>query len=374
MDGIGESEPRYPLFAGRDELVRLFEEIVGVVLDYPDVLRGIFGESEIVSDAAISVRLGLGFAHEDGVMLGKDGLGLGVLGEDELTLFDDYLAPLASYFEAIGARRVVSGGDEHSRSPVCEFAYRGHVVLHADVPPHRGGGRRHRDGKPRKPCEKIELMRALIEEHSSSLSPPGAAPAALRVVGAGTVPVGDYPHYPCEFPESAALDELFGFDVEWVGTLIEHHAEKEIGVLFCFLVHLSHLFCVHSRRLIAEHVEPRSHRGYRYLGMEIVRSLHHHDVDEPRGEHILVIFKDFHPFQVFLGILAPCGVDVADGGEPRALDEPFEFGEYLGVECALFAHSHYAVSDFFHAFASAMSFLRPLYCQRNTSFRDAHLK
>ena len=55
MDGVGESEPRYPLFAGRDELVRLFEEIVGVVLDYPDVLRGI-SEEDIAGIAELLMR------------------------------------------------------------------------------------------------------------------------------------------------------------------------------------------------------------------------------------------------------------------------------------------------------------------------------
>ena len=146
-------------------------------------------------------------------------------------------------------------------------------------------------------------------------------------------------------------------------------------MLLRLFVHLAHLFGVDARGLVAKDVQSRTHGVDRDDGVEIVGSLHHHDVDEPGREHILVVFKDLDAFEVFLRPLSALRGNVANGGEFRAFDETLEFGEYLGVERALLAYADNAVSDFvFHHLTSARSFVRFACCHRKTSFRDAQAK
>src|SRR5690606_1385582 len=141
---------------------------------------------------------------------------------DLVVLIDD-AAALGGDLQAVGAGGFAGGGDEDAGGAVLEGHGGGDVVLDLDVVVFAEltvGAQRH--GQAEHPLEKVEVVRALVEQHAAALAAPGRAPAAGGVVGLGAEPICDDPVDATDFAELAALDEVADLDVVVVGALVEH--------------------------------------------------------------------------------------------------------------------------------------------------------
>ena len=87
------------------------------------------------------------------------------------------------------------------------------------------------------PLPQIQLVGALVQKNSSALTRPGCTPVSRIIVCLRAVPVGDYPVGAADLSVNAGLHKLTHFAIYAVGTLIEHHAENCVRVLFGFFVH-----------------------------------------------------------------------------------------------------------------------------------------
>ena len=82
------------------------------------------------------------------------------------------------------------------------------------------------------PLPQIELVGALIEQDAAALARPCCTPVARIIICLRTVPVGYYPVGTAYIAVLTALYKLTHFAINAVCTLIEHHTEHYIRMLF----------------------------------------------------------------------------------------------------------------------------------------------
>ncbi len=123
------------------------------------------------------------------------------------------------------------------------------------------------------PLPQIELVRALIEQHSAALPRPRRAPCARIVVCLRSVPIRDKPARAAYLPVAPAAHKLFHFPVNMVGALVEHHSEYHSGSRRRF-VHLSHLLRVNSRRLFHHNMDMSLKALFCVPGVVVMRHSH----------------------------------------------------------------------------------------------------
>ena len=96
--------------------------------------------------------------------------------------------------KAIGSRRVAGRGDKGAGRAVRVLDVGSDIVLHLDImPASKVHMRVNLDRHAAYPLPEIEVVRALIEQHTTALSAPGGAPFARIIIRLRAIPVGDDP-------------------------------------------------------------------------------------------------------------------------------------------------------------------------------------
>ena len=139
-------------------------------------------------------------------------------------------------------------------------------------------GGAHPHGQPTEPLQQIQLMRALIEQHTAALAIPRCAPRPGIVVALRAIPVRHNPDHALDFAQCAAVNQRLRLAVDAVRALVEHHAEGQFGMLIRLRDHVPHLQGVHARRLFAQDMLSMAERLNRQRRMLIMRRCNQHRV------------------------------------------------------------------------------------------------
>ena len=174
-------------------------------------------------------------------------------------------------------------------------------------------------------------MRALVQEHAAALALPGRAPAAAVVVGLRAEPGGDDPVHAGDLSELAALDDLAQLDVVRVGALVEHRGEDDLLVLVRRDEALA-VGLVDRDGLLDERVDALRERVDADRRVVVVGRLDHDRVHLARADELAAVRE----LEVLVAVAVHLGRhDVADRGEPRALDEAaLDVGDVAGAHVA----------------------------------------
>ena len=132
-------------------------------------------------------------------------------------------------------------------------------------------------GQAADPLKQIQIMRALIQEHSSALSVPGCAPVAGIIICLCAVPVRNNPVHALNLAVFSSGYKLVHLTVHMICPLIEHHAEYNIRLCRRF-VHLTHLLRIHTGRLFAHNMQSLAECPDRECRMLIMRNRNQHGV------------------------------------------------------------------------------------------------
>ena len=112
-------------------------------------------------------------------------------------------------------------------------------------------------------------MGALVQQHAAAFPGPGGPPGAGIIILLGPVPVGDDPVHPFDGAHFTAVQQAFHGPVDAVGPLVEHEGQGFPG-LFRRADHFLRPVRLHSRRLLAQHVQPGFQRSHRQRFMLVV--------------------------------------------------------------------------------------------------------
>jgi hypothetical protein len=134
------------------------------------------------------------------------------------------------------------------------------------------------------PLQKIEIVRALVEQHATTFADPGCTPTAGGVVGLAAEPVGDYPVDAADFTERTFLDQLANLLVGGVGALVEHYGKDLPPVLMGGQEPLA-VGLVDGDGFFDQHVQTRAKRSDADRDMEIVRCRDKDRIDRTGGDH-----------------------------------------------------------------------------------------
>ena len=137
--------------------------------------------------------------------------------------------------------------------------------------PQRNGGT-DPDGHPEKPLHQVQLVRTLIQKHSSAFAGPGRAPVAGIVIGLAAEPVGNGPVDSADSAEFAAADELFEPPVRGHGPLVEHQTPYQFRVFFRFAYQALGFRLVDGDGFFHDHMFAVLHCQNRQIRVEIVRN------------------------------------------------------------------------------------------------------
>ena len=113
---------------------------------------------------------------------------------DELAVLTDERRLRACNLQTVRAGGVGGRGDENARCAVRVLEIGGHVVLNLDVVPLALVAETlHLARQSHQPLHQIQLMRALVQQHTAAFARPRCAPCAGIVIELRAVPVGDNP-------------------------------------------------------------------------------------------------------------------------------------------------------------------------------------
>ena len=112
-------------------------------------------------------------------------------------LFAEEFSLRTRNFKSVCARSFPCRSNEHARRAVFIAKIRGNFILDLDIVPfpvttesaHKSGLFAHHPGN------EVELMRTLVDEHSTSFPRPSRAPAARLIIEPRAVPIGDNPSH-----------------------------------------------------------------------------------------------------------------------------------------------------------------------------------
>ena len=265
----------------------------------------------------------------------------------QLEIVADNLCFVHRDFKPVGAGRVAGGGDKYAGCAVWIFQIGGDVVFYLDIMPFafmtEGG---HLAGHPADPLQQVEVVRALVEQHTAAFTGPGRSPCARIIVRLGTVPAGDDPVDPFDLAVFSALDQFPHFAEDAVGALVEHHGKGHIA--FCSnFVHLPDRFCVDAGGFFAHDVQSLFHRLDGQDRVLIVGCCDDDGVAEPAVDQIVSLFKNGDRFgKILFGPVAAFGVPVGNRGQLHAGDQPV--GDGFGMGRTHIADADNAHSDKFH--------------------------
>src|ERR1700730_1683554 len=75
------------------------------------------------------------------------------------------------------------------------------------------------------PLNQIQIVRTLVEQHTSTLTCPGSSPIARLIIGFGSEPVSNRPIDAPDRTEIAGLHQLTELQIKRVRPLIEHRGK-----------------------------------------------------------------------------------------------------------------------------------------------------
>ena len=162
--------------------------------------------------------------------------------QHEFAIFQNQCAARADDLETIRAGSFTSGTHEHARGLIRPFEIRGDVVfdfnlVKATELTEAAHARRHSE----QPLQHVEIVQALIEQHSAAFAFPGRAPRTAGVVSLAAKPIGVDPVHACDFAEVAVADQRADFFVTRFDAQLKHAAKRELGI---FLMRGDELFRV----------------------------------------------------------------------------------------------------------------------------------
>ena len=96
-----------------------------------------------------------------------------------------------------------------------------HIVLYLNVVPLGlvAEGPNH-GGHTEKPLQQIQLVGALVQQHTAALARPSGPPGAGIVIRLAAIPVGDGPAHALDGAHFAGINDLLQAAVEAVGALL----------------------------------------------------------------------------------------------------------------------------------------------------------
>src|SRR4029079_22883 len=80
------------------------------------------------------------------------------------------------------------------------------------------------------PLERVQIVKALVQEYSASFPLPGGPPSSARVVGLGAIPISNDPIDANEFTKFSPLDQFLNFQVARLRAELEHRRENQLWV------------------------------------------------------------------------------------------------------------------------------------------------
>ena len=131
-----------------------------------------------------------------------------------------------------------------------------------------------RRGHPQQPGQNIEVVKALIEEHTAALAGPGGPPAAARVIRVSPVPVGVDPVHPDDPSQLARFNEVPQLLVAGFHAQLEHSAKHRLRVPLMGGDQLEGVGLVGRNRLLDHEVHSGVEGGDAQIGVLVVWSSH----------------------------------------------------------------------------------------------------
>lgn len=145
--------------------------------------------------------------------------------------FHDELALFAGHFETVGSGGFSGCCDEDTRAAVFIFHVGGHAVLHFDIViAAKLTEAAHLFGHAKDPLEQIEIVRALIEQHSAAFPLPCGTPSTRGIVGMCAEPIGDDPVDALNFSQLSSLNHAADLLINGIRSLVEHGREDLIRI------------------------------------------------------------------------------------------------------------------------------------------------
>ena len=94
-------------------------------------------------------------------------------------ILTDNLSYLAVYFKTVGSGKVTGGSHKDPGCPIRKFEVNADVILYFNIMPFPlMADSLNRNRHPAKPYQKIQLMRTLVQQHTTAFAGPCGAPGS----------------------------------------------------------------------------------------------------------------------------------------------------------------------------------------------------
>ena len=237
-------------------------------------------------------------------------------------ILNDCLSPGPGEFQTICPRIFACRRDEDSSRSVRILRINLRLVLHLDVMIFCPVAvSQHAARHAGDPLPEIEIVGALIHQHTAAFPFPGRAPRSGIIVELRPVPVRDRPLKAHELSERSRLHLPAELGIQRIGSLIIHDAEHDAAPLRLPVL-LLHAQYIDALRLLRQNMNSPVKCLLRDDRMKRVRRGDQNGIHRPGIQHLPVILVDHYARQMFLCPVPALLPDVTDRGKLHAFDKP----------------------------------------------------
>jgi len=335
---ISEFDGTQTIRAVRDEW-RAIEDRIDEILHQGRVrIRSVLDGNINVPDVGFGKAALRRFAELDHVGI--------VAGELQLVVFEDQPSARSVQFETVASRRFTSGRNENPGAAIGPFHVGRDIIFDLNIViPAELTKPAHTRWHPAEPLEHVELVQALIQQHTAALAFPGRAPAAARVISFCPIPIGNNPVHADQLAEFAALNEFADFHVARFDAQLEHAREYLFGIFFVCGKQTFGIGLVRGNGLL-DHDMKAVVQGVDADGrVQVMRRGNDDSVNRAGPDHLFTSVESLELF-VLLERFEAGRVSIADRGQFATRD--FFVEQIACVKFANIAQTDDAETDLFH--------------------------
>ena len=218
-------------------------------------------------------RVGRGFQMEPRIVAFKTDLPfiLFQVPAPDNTVFTDHFPPFTVDFKPVGSRQISCGSYKGSGRAVFKLQIGCNIIFHFNMMPFSFmayGPDLYRH--PAHPDQQIQLMGALVQQHTAAFTGPGRPPCSGVVIPLRPVPVGNQPGDSLNPAKVSGIQSIPNRPVSTVCPLVKHIGKAHSCFPCCFC-HVPG--CVHRNRcrFFAQYVEAVLHCFHRQRLMAVMR-------------------------------------------------------------------------------------------------------
>ena len=141
-----------------------------------------------------------------------------VSGEFDLVIFKNHPSTCPGNLKSIASRGLSGGGNKHPGGTIRIFEIGSDIILNLNIVKATTLSKTADfAGHADQPLQRVELVQALVEQHTTSFALPGGSPPTRGIVGFCAEPVGNDPIDAYDVSQVSIGDQFFQFQVARFG-------------------------------------------------------------------------------------------------------------------------------------------------------------